>query len=93
MSGSIRSVVDTPSPDTGPDPVDSPDPQVLRHEILRLRDTALGEQARADVLADRVAELEAELHTLGARAEALQARLDRSPVELLARVVRRLRRR
>jgi len=86
-------MVDAPSSDSGSDPVDSSDPQTLRAEILRLRDTALGEGARADVLADRVAELETELHALGAHAEALQARLNRSPLEMLARVVRRLRRR
>ena len=42
-----------------PDPIGADDPTVLRTEILRLRDGLLGANGRAEVLRDRIAELEA----------------------------------
>lgn len=74
------------------DPIDADDPDVLRREVLHARDTAQGERARSEVLAQRVDELEAELHALGDHAVALQARLDRSPIDRARRLLGRLRR-
>ena len=74
------------------DPIDSTDVAALRRETLRARDAAHGAQARSEVLARRIDELEAELHALGAHAETLQTRLDRSPIHQARRVVGRLRR-
>ncbi len=75
------------------DPIDDEDLEVLRHEILRLRDHAIGQDSRAEVLTDRVSELEAELHELGAINEELARELARNPLLRLARGVRlRLRR-
>lgn len=50
------------------DAIDSSDIDTLRTELLKARDRALGEAARADVNADRVTELESELHKLEAEA-------------------------
>ena len=80
-------------PSPPPDPIDESDPALLRREMLRLRDAALGDQARREVLEARVDELEAELHALGAHAEDLQRRLDRSPLDRARRVLGRARRR
>jgi len=60
--------------------------------MLRLRDESLGDRARAEVLEQRVTELETELHQLGAHRDALQQRLDRSPIELVRRAAGRARR-
>lgn len=75
-----------------PDPLDADDVAELRREVLRLRDMAHGEQARAELLADRISTLETELHTLDAHARALQRLLDRSPVHRLRRLLGRIRR-
>lgn len=68
------------------------DAQELRREILRLRDAALGREARIEVLTDRVSTLESELRDLDTHAQSLQRRIDRSPVQLARRLLRRLRR-
>ena len=60
------------------DPIDSDDLERLRHEILRLRDLTLGLASRAEVLEDRVQELEAHVEHLGAE-------LARHPVVRVAR--------
>ena len=70
-------------PDYPDDPIDSDDPQSLRHEILRQRDSALGLEARNEVLEDRVAELEAQVEALGAEVVSLRAQV----VSLRAQVV------
>ena len=75
-----------------PDPIDSDDPVELRRAVLSARDTALGAEARSEVLAHRVDELEGELHALGAHADELRARLDRSVADRALRVLGRLRR-
>ena len=69
------------------DPIDGSDPAELRREMLRLRDAALGDRARTEVLEQRVAELEGELH-----ADELRRRLDRSPVDRVRRLLGRARR-
>ena len=74
------------------DPIDGSDPAELRREMLRLRDAALGDRARTEVLEQRVAELEGELHALGAHADELRRRLDRSPVDRVRRLLGRARR-
>ena len=68
------------------DAIDSSDIDTLRTELLKARDRALGEAARADVNADRVTELESELHKLKAEA-------NRPPVRVARAVQRRLPRR
>ena len=73
----------------GNDPIDSADITALRHEILRLRDVAIGEVAQREVLTDRIAELERELHQLGAANEHLQAELARSPEMRMISAIRR----
>ncbi len=85
-------MLDAVPPDAESDPIDADDPAVIRAEVLRLRDLAYGEQARAEVLSERVAELETELHALGAHADALQTRLDRSPLQQARRLLGRARR-
>lgn len=62
---------------------------MLRTEILRLRDALLGAEAHGDVLADRVAELEAQVEQLGADNAALHAELARNPLTRVARAVAR----
>ena len=47
-----------------PDPIDNTDPRDLRMEILRLRDHSLGLVSHAEVLADRVVELETQNNEL-----------------------------
>ncbi len=79
--------VDAPVP-PGDDPIDAEEPAVLRQEILRLRDLALGEQSRSEVLSHRVTELEQEVHALGAERDTLATELASTP---LARVTRKLR--
>ena len=73
----------------GDDPIDSADTTALRHEILRLRDIALGEVAQREVLTDRIAELERELHALGAANKHLQTELARSPLMRMISAIRR----
>lgn len=46
---------------TDPDPIDTSDVEELRTETLRLRDLSLGLVSRAEVLTDRVSELETAL--------------------------------
>ena len=79
----------TPVPAEGPDPIDSSDPSALRPEILRLRDALLGEQARTEVLRDRVTELEAHVEALAADNETLHAELARNPLMRVVRAVGR----
>ena len=72
-----------------PDPIDDDDPAVLRTEILRLRESLLAANGRAEVADDRIAELErreGELDTVNA---ALHEDLGRSPLLRIARAVRR----
>ena len=81
----------------GPDPIDSTDPAELRAEILRLRDLDIGLTSHAEVLGERVADLEsrneqlegtvAELNDLN---QALHVELGRSPIIRIARAVARL---
>lgn len=78
------------APSDQPDPIDSDDPAVLRREILVLRDTAMGERARAELLADRIITVETELHALDAHTRALQSIVDRSPVRRVRRLLGRL---
>ncbi len=79
----------------GPDPLDEGDIDTLRHEILRLRDIALGQRSRNHVLEDRIAELEVQVEGLAERNGILEAELARNPVVRTARAagaaVRRLR--
>ena len=81
------------------DPLDSDDPVLLRGEILRLRDAALGEQARNELLTDRIATLEGELHAVGdklhkldAHTQSLQRALQRTLSYQARRVLGRIRR-
>lgn len=73
-----------------PDPIESDDPVTLRVEILRLRDGLLGADGRAEVLRDRVAELETREAELDAANAELQETLARNP---LMRVIAAARRR
>ena len=68
------------------DPIDSGDPDILRHEILRQRDLLLGLEARTEVLDDRIAELEDHVESLGAE-------LGRHPLIRISRRATRLLRR
>jgi len=81
---------------TTSDPIDSDDRSELRTEILRLRDLNLGAESRAEVLADRVAELEAQntelndaLTNLNEANAALHVELGRSPLIRIARAIAR----
>lgn len=78
------------------DPIDSADQADLRAEILRLRDQNIGLESRAEVLAERTADLEArtkELNEanriLGDKNQALEVELGRSPIIRVARAVAR----
>ena len=76
----------------GSDPIDSVDQAELRAEILRLRDLNIGLESRAEVLAERVADLEAQNEELNDANRALEVELGRSPMIRTARAVaRRLR--
>jgi hypothetical protein len=75
-----------PEPQT--DPIDSDDPAALKAEILRSRDEAQGARTAAEVHADRVAELESELHALGAVIEALGSEMN-APLVRVARAIHR----
>ena len=79
----------------GPDPLDGGEADVLRPEVLRLRDLVLGLRVRNDVLLDRVAELENQVEELAERNRAVEAELARNPVVRTARAagaaMRRLR--
>ena len=57
--------------------IDSDDPDVLRAEILRLRDQLMGADGRLEVRDDRIAELERIETWLNDRVALLQADLDR----------------
>ena len=72
-----------------PDPIDDDDPVVLRTEILRLRESVLAANGRAEVADDRIAELERREHELDAVNAALHEELGRSPLLRIARAVRR----
>lgn len=72
-----------------PDPVESDDPTVLRTEILRLRDGLLGANGRAEVLRDRVDELERREARLAEENAELHTALGQHPLIRLARAVRR----
>lgn len=72
-----------------PDPVESDDAATLRAEILRLRESLLAANGRAEVLRDRIAELETREHDLHEANRHLQAELDRNPVMRLLGAVRR----
>lgn len=75
-----------PTPD-GPDPIDGGDPTHLRREILRLRDLVLGEQARTEVLDDRVGELESQVEELARVNQQLHTELARNPVTRTLRAI------
>lgn len=62
----------------GPDPIDSADPIDLRVEILKLRDLVLGLTSHAEVLADRVVELETQNDQLHAVTEARSRKLEQT---------------
>lgn len=70
------------------DPIDSDDAATLKAEILRARDEANGARTTAEVHADRVAELESELHAQGAVIEELGAEM-RAPLVRIARAIQR----
>ena len=70
------------------DPIDSDDPVILKTEILRARDETQGARTAAEVHADRVAELESELHAQGAVIEALGAEMS-APLVRAARAIHR----
>ncbi len=72
------------------DAIDSTDLDELRAEVLKARDHAAGESARAEVQADRVRELESELHELGSTLGALSEEANRPLVRLARAVQRRL---
>lgn len=57
--------------------IDSDDPDVLRAEILRLREQLMGADGRLEVRDDRIAELERIETWLNDRVALLQADLDR----------------
>jgi hypothetical protein len=79
---------DLPVP-VGADPVDSDDAMTLRAEILRLRESLLAANGRAEVLRDRVEELERterDLHTANA---VLHQELAKNPAVRLAGAIRR----
>ncbi len=81
-----------PQQSVTPDPIDSVDQAELRAEILRLRDLNIGLESRAEVRAERVADLEAQNKELNVRNRALEVELGRSPMIRIARAVaRRLR--
>lgn len=80
----------------GPDPIDSTDPTELRAEILRLRDLNIGLSSHAEVLAERLAdlqsrneELDGAVNELDALNRALHVELGRSPIIRVARAVAR----
>lgn len=73
----------------GPDPIDSIDEAELRAEILRLRDLNIGLESRAEVLAERAADLEARNNELNDHNRALEVELGRSPMIRIARAVAR----
>lgn len=79
---------DLPVP-AGADPIDSEDAMTLRAEILRLRESLLAANGRAEVLRDRIDELEQNEHDLHAANAALHEELAKNSVVRLARSVRR----
>ncbi len=75
-----------------PDPIDSADLDVLRTEILGLRDPIRGAEAREQVLDDPVAELEQQVDSLAAETDRLSALASNPMVRATAAVTRPLRR-
>ena len=75
-----------PKPES--DPIDSDDPAALKAEILRARDDAEGARTNAEVQADRVAELESELHAQGTVIDELGAEMS-APLVRVARALQR----
>ena len=72
-----------------PDPIGADDPDVLRAEILRLREQLLGANGRTEVLEDRIAELERREAELDAANRALHEELARNPAVRILRALRR----
>ncbi|MDW3217941.1 MAG: hypothetical protein R8F63_04945 [Acidimicrobiales bacterium] len=72
-----------------PDPVESADPDELRAEILRLRESLLAANGRTEVLRDRIAELETREEELDAANRRLHEDLARTPVARVVHAVRR----
>lgn len=72
-----------------PDPIEADDPDVLRAEILRLRDRVLGADGRIEVLEDRVEELERRERELDDANRALHEELGRHPFNRVIHAVRR----
>ena len=76
------------------DPIDSDDFDVLRHEILRLRDQLIGLEPRGEILEDRILELEKQVENLQAQVNQAQVKVehyDRLARSLVVRIARRLR--
>ncbi|MDE0702018.1 MAG: hypothetical protein F4Y27_02045 [Acidimicrobiaceae bacterium] len=80
----------------GPDPIDSTDPDELRAEILRLRDLSIGMTSHAEVLGERLADLQTRNEQLDSAVnelndlnQALHVELGRSPLIRIARAVAR----
>ncbi len=85
-------LVATPSPDDE-DPIDRDDPDLLRREILRVRDLLIGAGAREEVLTDLVNERDQQIVELDRTVQNLSAELARNPLMRFARAaLRRLRR-
>lgn len=77
-------------PVTGdPDPVESTDLDVLRGEVLRLREQLLAADGRTEVLRDRIADLEASEAALDQANRLLHEDLARNPLHRILRAVRR----
>ena len=66
----------------GPDPINSTTLEVLRLEILRLRDLNLGLKSQTEVLVDRVAELETQNDELDRALSELSRNAERTISEL-----------
>ena len=66
----------------GPDPINSTTLEVLRLEILRLRDLNLGLKSQTEVLVDRVAELETQNDELDRALSELSHNAERTISEL-----------
>ncbi|MEM7140390.1 MAG: hypothetical protein AAF548_05095 [Actinomycetota bacterium] len=72
-----------------PDPATSEDPDVLRAEILRLRESLLAVNGRTEVLRDRITELEQRERELDDANRELHEELRRNPLHRIAAAVRR----
>ncbi len=80
----------------GSDPINSTDPAELRAEILRVRDLSIGLTSHAEVLSERVADLETRneelnsvVNELNEANQALHVELGHSPIIRIARAVAR----